>query len=338
MIVFALIVAGATLAAGVVAALVLRLLPTLRLQLTGLALIAVALPLAAVSVSGVVMFDSGHDMTLLLVAAASSLVAVAAALLIARSISGRVDRLREASAQFASGDLGARAPVVGPAELAHLGASFNDMAENLERLFDARRQLFAWTSHDLRTPLASMQAMVEALEDGLAETSDYLPAMREQVRTLSMLVDDLFELARIDAGVLTLELADAQLDSLVHSSLRVVEPEANSRRVRLEAHVGDSPPVRCAPDKVERVLANLLSNALRHTPSDGSIAVRVEPLAHEVRVTVEDSGAGFQPASVRKSGLGLAIARGFVELQGGRIWHENRPGGGASVSFTLPAA
>lgn len=338
MIVFALIVAAATLAAGILAALALRLLPTLRLQLTGLALIAVALPLAAVSISGVVMFHSGHDMTLLFVAAASSFVAVAAALLIARRISSRVDRLRAASAQFASGDLGARAPTVGPAELADLGASFNDMAENLERLFDARRQLFAWTSHDLRTPLASMQAMVEALEDGLADTADYLPAMREQVRTLSMLVDDLFELARIDAGVLTLELADASLDTLVQSSLRVVGPEAKSRRVRLEAHVDESPPVRCAPDKVERVLANLLANALRHTPSDGSIAVRVEPLAHEVRVTVEDSGEGFQPALVRKSGLGLAIARGFVELQGGRIWHENRPGGGASVSFTLPAA
>jgi signal transduction histidine kinase len=338
MIVFALVVAAATLAAGVAAALSLRLLPTLRLQLAGLALIAVALPLAAVAVSGVVMFHSGHDMTLLFVAAASAFVAVAAALLIARTISGRVERLRAASAEFASGDLGARAPTAGPAELAELGASFNEMAANLERLFDARRQLVAWASHDLRTPLASVQAMLEALEDGLAEPEDYLSAMREQVRVLSMLVDDLFELARIDAGVLTLELADAELDPLVRSSLRVVEPEARARGVRLEAYVDGSPPVRCAPEKVERVLSNLLANALRHTPSDGSIAVRIESLAREVCVTIEDTGAGFQPESARKSGLGLAIARGFVELQGGRIWHENRPGGGARVSFTLPAA
>jgi signal transduction histidine kinase len=338
MIVFALIVAAATLAAGLAAAFSVRLLPTLRLQLTALALVAVALPLAAVSVSGTVMFHSGHDMTLLFVAAAASCVAVVGALLIAHTISVRVDRLRAATARFGSGDLGARAAAAGPAELADLARSFNDMAGELERLFDARRQLFAWTSHDLRTPLASMQAMVEALEDGLAETADYLPALRAQVRTLSMLVDDLFELARIDAGVLRLELAEASLDSLVLSSLRVVEPEARSRRVKLEAHVDHSPSVRCAPEKVERVLANLLANALRHTPSDGSIAVRVESLEREVRVTVEDSGDGFHPALVRKSGLGLAIARGFIELQGGRIWHENRPGGGASVSFTLPSA
>ncbi|MEX2211910.1 MAG: HAMP domain-containing sensor histidine kinase [Gaiellaceae bacterium] len=338
MIVFALIVAAATLAAGIVAAFALRLLPTLRLQLAGLALVAVALPLAAVSVSGVVMFHSGHDMTLLFVAAASSFVVVAAALLIARTISGRVERLHAAHAEFASGDLGARAPAVGPAELAELGASFNEMAQNLERLFDARRQLVAWASHDLRTPLASMQAMLEAVEDGLAEPADYLPAMREQVRALTLLVDDLFELARIDAGVLRLELAEAELDPLVRSSLRIVEPEARARGVRLEAYVDGAPPVRCAPEKVERVLCNLLANALRHTPSDGSIAVRVVPLASDVRVTIEDTGSGFQPGSVRKSGLGLAIARGLVELQGGSIWHENRPGGGASVSFTLPAA
>ena len=338
MIVFALIVAAATLSAGLAAAFAVRVLPTLRLQLAALALIAVALPLVAVSVSGTVMFHSGHDMTLLFVAAAASFAAVAGALFIARTISGRVERLRAATARFGSGDLGARAPTTGPAELADLTRSFNDMAGDLERLFDARRQLFAWTSHDLRSPLASMQAMVEALEDGLADPAEYLPALREQVRTLSMLVDDLFELARIDAGVLTLDLADASLDSLVHSSLRVVEPEAKSRRVRLEAYVDEAPPVRCAPDKVERVLANLLANAVRHTPSDGSVAVRVEPLEHEVRVTVEDSGDGFQPPPARSSGLGLAIARGFVELQGGRIWHENRPGGGARVSFTLPSA
>jgi signal transduction histidine kinase len=337
-IVFALVVAAATLASGLAAALSLRLLPTLRLQLAGLALIAVALPLAAVAVSGVVMFHSGDDMTLLFVAAASAFVAVAAALLIARTISGRVERLRSASAEFASGDLGARAPTSGPAELAELGTSFNEMADNLERLFDARRRLVAWASHDLRTPLASLQAMLEALEDGLAEPEEYLSGMREQVRALSMLVDDLFELARIDAGVLTLELAEAELDPLVQASLRVVEPEARARRVRLEVRVDGSPPVRCAPEKVERVLSNLLANALRYTPSDGSIAVRVESLAREVCVTIEDTGVGFQPESARKSGLGLAIARGFVELQGGRIWHENRPGGGARVSFTLPAA
>jgi signal transduction histidine kinase len=338
LIVFALIVAGATLGAGLASALALRLLPSANLRLAGLALVSVALPLTAVSVSGTVMFSSGHDMTLLFVAAASSSAAVFAGLVVARSISGPVERLRAASSELAAGGLQARAPESGPREIAELGATFNEMAANLERLFDVRRQLVAWASHDLRTPLASMQAMVEALEDGLVEPEEYLPSLREQVRALSAIVDDLFELARIDAGVLTLELAEARLGPLVEACLRGIEPEARARQITLDADVNGSPPVLCAPEKVERVLYNLVSNALRHTPTDGSVAVRVRPLANEVCVTVEDTGAGFGAETVRGSGLGLAIARCFIEHQGGRIWHENRPGGGASISFTLPAA
>ncbi len=357
MIVFAVIVALATLGSGLVAALVLRRLPTVRLQLLGLGLVAVALPLAAVSLSGVLMFGSGHDMTILFVAAAASSAAVVGALLLARTIVRPIERVRDASAALAGGDLSARAPEGGPAELAQLAASFNEMAQNVEGLFDARRQLVAWASHDLRTPLASMQAMLEALEDGLAEPERYLPALREQVQTLGRLVDDLFELARIDAGALTLDIREAPLSGLVESCLRGVEAEAEARHITLRALVDERvPPVRCAPDKVERVLFNLLTNALRHTPSDGSVAVLVEPLAEEVQITVEDTGEGI-PADAEKrifdrfwrgdrartpgragAGLGLAIARGLVEAQGGRIWAETRPGGGARISFTLPAA
>jgi signal transduction histidine kinase len=356
-IVFALVVAGATLVAGVAAALALARLPTVRLRLAGLALLGVVLPLAAVVLSGVVMFSSEHDLTILAVAAASSTAAIVAALLVARSIHGAIDRVRTAAAALAAGDLAARAPEGGPAETAELAASFNEMAANVEGLFDARRQLVAWASHDLRTPLANMQAMLEALEDGLAPPDRYLPALREQASTLSQLVDDLFELARIDAGALKLELRDTPLAALVQSCLRGLEAEAQARRVTLAAELEDAdPPVRCAPDKVERVLANLLTNALRHTPSDGSVAVVVEPLEREVRVSVEDTGEGLPADSARRvfdrfwrgdpartrttggGGLGLAIARGLVEAQGGRIWAENRPGGGARVSFTLPRA
>jgi signal transduction histidine kinase len=227
------------------------------------------------------------------------------------------------------------------------------MAVSISELFDARRELVAWASHDLRTPLANMQAMLEAIEDGLAEPEDYLPALRDQVRALSTLVDDLFELARIDSGALTLELREAKLAVLVDDCLRGLEAEARSRQVSLESRVGEEVTALCAPEKVERVLLNLLVNALRHTPSDGSVAVRVEPETAGVRVVVEDTGDGLSPESLRRmferfwrgdparsargAGLGLAIARGLVEAHGGRIWAENRPGGGARVSFTLPA-
>jgi signal transduction histidine kinase len=344
MIVFALVVALATLAAGLVAAVALRRLPTLRLQLSGLALAATLLPLAAVVLSGVVMFDSGHDVVLLAVAAASSTVACLAALLVARGIVRPVERLRATSAALAGGDLGSRAVESGPAELRQLAEATNEMAGRLEELFDARRRLVAWASHDLRTPIASLQAMVEAIEDGLATPDDYLPSMREEVRALGMLVDDLFELARIDAGALTLELQEASLSGLVESTVRGLQPQATVRHIRLESRMDrDGLRVRCAPEKVERVLYNLLANALRHTPSDGSVAVLARPRERDVVVTVEDTGEGLPPDAAPSreragAGLGLAIARGLVEAQGGRIWAESRPGGGARISFTLPAA
>jgi len=357
-IAFALIVAACAVVVGLCAALALRRMPTLRLQLVGLGMLGLALLLGAVMLSGLVMFESGTDLTVLVIAvSATAAAALAAALLLARSIMRPVEALRTASLDFARGDLGARADVRGPAELAQLGASFNEMAAGVEDLFDARRQLVAWASHDLRTPLASMQAMLEALEDGLAEPEHYLPAMRERVRTLGSLVDDLFELARIDAGALTLELRDAQLGTVVDACLRGLEAEAQARQVALEAHLDAAlPAVRCAPEKVERVLLNLLTNALRHTPSDGSVAVLAEPVGDQVRVTVRDSGTGIPPEALVTafdrfwradgartpgeggSGLGLAIARGLVEAQGGRVWAENPPGGGAAVCFTLRAA
>jgi signal transduction histidine kinase len=353
---FALVVALATLGAGLASALALQRLPTVRLRLAALALVGVALPLAAVLVSGVVMFHSEHDLTVLAVAVASSAGALIAALLVARSIAKPVEQLRRTAAALAHGELAARARQDGPAELADLAASFNRMAASLEELFDARREVVAWASHDLRTPLASLQAMLEAVEDGLAPSTHYLPAMREQVRILSSLVDDLFELAQIDSGALRLEIREAQVSSLVASCLRGIEAEADARRVRVEARVREPvPAARCAPEQVERVLYNLLTNALRHTPSDGSVAVLVESTAEEVQVTVEDTGVGLTPEAARRmfdrfwrgdrarsssrggAGLGLAIARGLVEAQGGRIWAEDE-GGGARVSFTLPAA
>jgi signal transduction histidine kinase len=355
MILTAVIVALATLVVGIAIAAGLRLLPTLRLQIAGLAALAVCLPLAAVLLSGWVMFHMGDDVKILAVSAAAAAVAVVAGLWLSRSIADSIDSVRKASVQLSSGDLSVRAPESGAAEIAEMAVSFNRMAESLEQLFDALRELVAWASHDLRTPLQAMQSMLEALEDGIGDPERYLPSLREQVRTLGTLVDDLFELAQIDSGALTLELRDATAAALVDACIRTLEPEAEARHVRLEAHVDDGTSLRCAPEKVERVLLNLVTNSLRHTPSDGSVAVLVQPHEKEVRFTVEDTGDGISPEAGRRmfdrfwrgdpartggrsgAGLGLAIARGLVEAHGGRIWAESRPGGGARVSFTLPA-
>ena len=192
---------------------------------------------------------------------------------------------------------------------------------------------------------------------GLASTEEYLPALRQQTRTLAMLVDDLFELARIDAGALKLELQDAQVPVLVSACVSGLEAEARARQVRLESHLEDAlPEVRCAPEHVQRVLFNLLTNALRYTPSDGSVVVRAHRRASELEVSVEDSGVGLTGEAQQRmferfwrgdaartragggAGLGLAIAQGFIEAQGGRIWAENRAEGGARFAFTLPIA
>jgi signal transduction histidine kinase len=353
-ITLALIVAAASFLVGLAVALALRKAPSVWLQVAGLALLSVCVPLAAVLLSGWVMFHMGADTKILAVAAGSATAAVGASLILARSITRSIRGVSDASLRLASGDLASRAQAGGAGEIAQLARSFNTMAESVSSLFDARRELVAWASHDLRTPLASMQAMLEAIEDGVATPEQYLPTLRDQVRVLSSLVDDLFELARIDAGVLALTVQNIRVSNLVESALRLLEPEASARNVQLVAKLDRGVAATVAPEKIERVLYNLLTNALRHTPDDGSIAVHLEQSGGEVLVRVEDDGAGlsddaptrmfdrFWRADRARSGggmgLGLAIARGLVEAHGGRIWAENRHDGGARVSFTLPAS
>jgi signal transduction histidine kinase len=191
----------------------------------------------------------------------------------------------------------------------------------------------------------------------LAAPQEYLPAIRDQIETLSLLVEDLFELARIDAGVLTLDFRDASIGDLITNCLRTLEAPARMRKVQLEARLDpEDPSVRIAPDKVERILLNLLTNAVRHTPSAGAVSVVVEPNSDHVVVAVEDTGAGLAPGAAQRmfdrfwrddnsrtrtsggAGLGLAIAQGLVHAHGGTIWAESRNGGGARVAFTLPLA
>ena len=354
MIQLAFIVAAGSLASGLLLAYLLRRAPTVGLQLAGLAAIAVCVPLGAVLLSGWVMFHMGADTKILAVAAGSATAAVFAALVLARSITGSLRRVGAASQALAAGDLSARAPSDGPREIADLAESFNSMAAGLEQLFDARRELVAWASHDLRAPIASMQAMLEAIEDGLASAEDYLPTLRQQVRTLSVLVADLFELARIDAGALTLELRRTPVAPLIASALQLLRPEAEARGVVLSAEVDERMEAPLAADKIERVLFNLVTNALHHTPSDGTVAVRAEQRTSDLLLRIEDTGEGLteeapgrmferfwradRARSSNGAGLGLAIARGLVEAHGGRIWAENRPQGGACVSFTLPVS
>ena len=356
MIVNALIVAGATLAVGVVAGALLRTLSSVRLQLAALALLAVVLPLGAVLLSGAVMLHIGAEGEVVAVSVAAGAVSLAMALVLTRNIIGPLERVREASVRLTQGELSERAPVRGPAEIAELARSFNAMAEHLETVFDGRRELIAWASHDLRAPITSLQAMLEAIDDGVIDASHYMEALQGQVRLLGSLVDDLFELACIDSGAITIELSGVNMVDLVRSCARRFELEAKARGIKLAVGIHDEQVVAyCAPDKVERVLTNLVTNALRYTPAGGKVVLSLTTGADAVFVSVEDTGSGIAPDSMERvfepffrsdaarspadgsAGLGLAIARGLIDAQSGRIWAEPPAAGGTRICFVLPA-
>jgi signal transduction histidine kinase len=247
---------------------------------------------------------------------------------------------------------------VGAAALAAALAVRLSMEERARReVEEARRALVAAASHDLRTPLASLRLLVDAIEDGVAtgETRDrYLAEIRTHVAVLSDLIDDLFELSRIEAGDISWSLRQVELGELIGETVAAMRAPAEQRGVRLAAEL-PPPGVRAEADaeKVQRVLFNLIQNAIRHTPADGSVTVRARPHGGEVEVEVADDGEGIPPGDGERvfeafyrgdasrgedgAGLGLAISRAIVEAHGGRIWLEDGMPG-TRVRFTLPAA
>ena len=234
-----------------------------------------------------------------------------------------------------------------------------------ERLEASRRELIAAVSHDLRTPLASIRTMIEALNDGVVsdpETiSRYLHTVQNETHHLTTLIDDLFELSQIDAGALKLHLEPTSLADLVSDALEAMAAQAHKKNVHLQGQVEGTPhrlPLDAA--RMQRVLDNLIQNAIRHTPSDGTVTLTVRGEPNSVQLTVSDTGEGIresdlphvfdrfyrgEPARTRDSqsvasgvGLGLAIARGIVEAHGGTISAMSAPGEGATFRVVLPAA
>jgi signal transduction histidine kinase len=331
-------------------------------------LVAVGLVFLNVFVTAQLMFASKHDLTLagiLLLFAGG--IALSFGYFLSANITASIREVVSGAEAIAGGDLSARVVVSGNDELAELASAFNRMATQLQEADDRqkeleqlRRDLIGWVSHDLRTPLTSMRVMIEALADGVVDQPDmvrrYLRTIQGDIRNLSHLIDDLFELAQLDAGVLRFDVAPHSLRDLISDTLESMRALTEQKGVALRGDVAPGvDPVVMAPEKIGRVLSNLIVNAVRHTPAGGSVTVEAcrETEGAPVRVDVRDTGEGISPADLphiferfyrgEKSrsratggaGLGLSIAKGIVEAHDGQLWVDSQVGAGSTFSFTL---
>ncbi|MGD9797067.1 MAG: sensor histidine kinase [Acidimicrobiia bacterium] len=365
--VLVLLAVGTAAAAGLLGALVLHVAsraPVARQALV-VALTPVLATGAGAGLAARAMFVSSHDLAaLLVVLAAAGGVGTAVGLVLAGRL-GTATREVAALAERLADDPHAAAPAPATRELAalatQLAATSARLAESTarERALDAsRRELVAWVSHDLRTPLAGIRAMVEALEDGMVEGDDvgrYHRALRTEADRLAGLVDDLFELSRIESSSLRLTLERVSLGDIVSDALAGATPLARAKGVHLDGTVHEPPPVVvAAAAELGRVLRNLLDNAIRHTPADGAVTIEAGADELEAFVTVHDSCGGIPPHEIDRvfdlafrgdpartpgerggAGLGLAIARGLVEAHHGQIAVLNE-GDGCRFTVRLP--
>ena len=354
-----LIAAGCAVAVGCVGLLIIRLLRgrAVWLKLFAFAMTVVCAMAAGVLETAQAMFLSQHDVgVMIVVCIASGIVALTMAVLLAHSVSRDSRALRLALVRLGTEDQSGGAPR--HAASASSGATLSngefdalrrELASTAQRLAESRereramersrRELVAWVSHDLRTPLAGLRAMAEALEDDVAEDpAMYHTRIRQSVDRLTGMVDDLFELSRIHAGALRLSLEHIPLADLIDEAVVGADPLARARGVRLFADVRTGRSVCVDVSEVSRALTNLVANAIRHTPHDG--AVRVEAADHGgyAVLAITDACGGIPdddldrvfevawrgtkartPDPQAGAGLGLAIVRGIVEAHAGAV-------------------
>ena len=340
---------------------------SLRARLVITCMLTTVLALVNVGFTAVLMFISTHDLALLAGLLGFSLaISVLVALSISEPTLRSLRALTQAASRVSLGELNTWVPVESSDEVGDLALAFNSMAGQLEasvakeqELIQTRRELVSAVSHDLRTPLASIRAMLESVIDGVVEDQDtvhrYLRNTLAEVENLGRLVDDLFEVPRMDAGMLQLHIEEASLQDLISDTLESMSAQAAARNLRLHGSVEEPiAPVVMDLRRVQRVLYNLVRNSIRHTPPDGTINITARDTGSQVQVEVADTGAGIpeqdlgrlfersyriDPSRSRTSGgagLGLSIAKGIVEAHGGQIWATSVVGQGSTFSFTLP--
>jgi signal transduction histidine kinase len=363
------IAAVASAVAGGVGGVVLRRLRSrpARVQTMTVALSSVLVAATGVVTAALAMFISFHDLVVLFVVLiVASGVAFGAAWQLGDDIGAGAEQVG-AYARTMVGGIGAeRVPAVtGPGELAALAGELADVSRRLEEsrrreraLESSRRELIAWVSHDLRAPLATVRAMAEALDDGVVDDDAAVKRYHSQIRLdaerLTALVDDLFELSRINSGSLRLGREKVDLREAVADALAGAVAAADVKGVTVVERLGALPPVEVAARECRRALANLLDNAVRHTPVGGTVVVAAEAAAGVAVLHVEDECGGIPEADLprvfdiafrgdeargrddRGGGLGLAISRGLVEAHAGSVTAANTAAG-CRFTVRLPA-
>ena len=279
---------------------------------------------------------------------------------LSRRIARPIERIGDAARRIAQGDLSTRVEWESEDEIGRLAATFNEMADELNRLELARKELMANVSHELKGPLARVSGYLEAVHDGIGgeeARQRHLEIARREVGRLTRLVNDVLDYSRLEAGRLKLHPIPVDLAPHIIRAAEVFEAPAHTAGVTLSIHVPQNLPIVLSePERTEQIVTNLLENALNHTPRDGRITLTASETEDSVQVQVEDTGTGIAPEDLervwdrfykqdpartpdrRGFGLGLTIVRQLVELQGGQVFVRSELGKGSCFGFRLPKA
>jgi signal transduction histidine kinase len=298
------------------------------------------------------------NQAILLAVLAASIAALLLGGLLTWTMTRPLRQLTHAAEAISEGDLSQRVNVQSGDEIGDLAAAFNQMSDRLAHAEQLRRQMTADIAHELRTPLSVIQGNVEALQDGIFPlTADSLEPIRAKTDLLTRLVEDLRQLTLAEAGQLPLDKTPTDLAALAQRTLTDFRAAAESKQIHLEMNpAAGLPLVNVDPQRIEQVLVNLLSNALRHTPVGGEIDVTVGVENSHVRLTISDTGPGIAEEEAHNiferfyrvdkgrtreengggSGLGLAVARSIIEAHGGQIGVASEHRQGATFWFTIP--